>query len=260
MSGEPMNLERLACIHSGSSRAKRGYDELSDAYPFSPVESSDVIVALGGDGLLLGCLHKYLSLGIPIYGMNRGTVGFLMNEYRVDGLLVRIEAAREENFRPLTVDVVTTDGSSHTALAFNEVALVRYSQQSANICIHVDGKVRMEKLIADGVLLSTPAGSTAYNLSAHGPIIPVGANILALTPISPFRPRRWRGALLPHTTCVTFENLDPEKRPLGVSADSTEFTDVVSATIREAPECTVKVLFDAGHSLEERIINEQFVG
>ena len=250
---------KLACIHSGSSRAKRGYEELSDAYSFSPVERADVIVALGGDGLLLGCLHKYQSLGIPIYGMNRGTVGFLMNGYRVDGLLERIEAAREEIFRPLIVDVVTTDGSSHTALAFNEVALVRYSQQSANIRIYVDGNVRMEKLIADGVLLSTPAGSTAYNLSAHGPIIPVGANILALTPISPFRPRRWRGALLPHKVSVTFENLDPLKRPLGLSADSTEVTDVVKVTIREAPGNAVRVLFDENHSLEERIINEQFV-
>jgi NAD+ kinase len=250
---------KLACIHSGSERANRGYEELSEIYSFTAVEDADVIVALGGDGLLLGCLHKYLSLSIPIYGMNRGTVGFLMNEYRTDGLIERIAAAREEKFRPLSVDVVTTDGSTHTALAFNEVALVRYSQQSANVCIEIDGKIRMEKLIADGVLLATPAGSTAYNLSAHGPVIPVGANILALTPISPFRPRRWRGALLPHKATVTFENLDPVKRPLGLSADSTEITDAVNVTIREAAESAVCVLFDKGHSLEERIINEQFV-
>lgn len=251
---------KLACVHSGSDRARRGYEELSAIYGFVSAEEADVLVVLGGDGYLLECLHKCSGLGVPIFGMNRGTVGFLMNEYGTGGLIGRIDGAREEELRPLTMEVTTLDGTIHSAQAFNEVALVRYSQQSANIRILIDGKVRMDKLIADGILLATPAGSTAYNLSAHGPIVPVGSNVLALTPISPFRPRRWRGALLPHETSVTFENLDPHKRPLGASADSTEFKNVVEVTVRETIDQAARILFDKDHSLEERIIQEQFVG
>jgi NAD+ kinase len=190
--------------------------------------------------------------------MNRGTIGFLMNEFKEDTLVERINAARPQRLFPLQMTVTDSKGQVHEALGFNEVALVRYSQQTANLRIAVDGKVRMQKLMSDGVLVCTPAGSTAYNLSVHGPVIPIGADILGLTPISPFRPRRWRGALLPHSSVIEITCLNPEKRPIGASADSTEIKDVVHVLIRVHHAGSVTVLFDHGHSLEERILQEQF--
>ena len=181
-----------------------------------------------------------------------------MNEFGEYNLLERLNTAREQKIYPLRMMARTEDGNTYQALAFNEVALIRYSQQTANIRVLVNGEIRIQKLICDGVLVATPAGSTAYNLSARGPIIPIGSNVLALTPVSPFRPRRWQGALLPHTAVVDFEILDPQKRPVGASADSYEVKDVLTVTVKEDRTKSVKVLFDEGHSLEERIIREQF--
>lgn len=254
-----MTPPTIACVASRSDTARAALHALQQTYSTVPVEQADVIVALGGDGFMLDCLHRYLDTGAPIYGMNRGTVGFLLNGYREQGLLERIAAAQPQRLFPLRATVTDIHGETHEVLAFNEVALVRYSQQSANLRIAVDGKVRMEKLMSDGILVCTPAGSTAYNLSVHGPVIPIGADILGLTPISPFRPRRWRGALLPRSAVVEITNLDTGKRPLGASADSTEIRDVAQITIQADDSRPVNVLFDHGHSLEERIIHEQFV-
>ena len=255
-----MAIERLACVASRSEHARQGLDVLSRHYALVPVEEAEVIIVLGGDGFMLNSLHRFQERRLPIYGMNRGTIGFLMNEFKEDSLIERINAARPQRLFPLQMTVTDTNGQVHEALAFNEVALVRYSQQTANLRIVIDGKVRMEKLMSDGILVCTPAGSTAYNLSVHGPVIPIGADILGLTPISPFRPRRWRGALLPHSSVIEITNLDPEKRPLGASADSTEVKDAVHVLVRVHDAGSVTVLFDHGHSLEERIINEQFSG
>ena len=254
----PMAYKRLACMHSGTDRARQGHAVLCDRYEFVPVEEADAVIALGGDGFMLQTLHQHMDRNLPIYGMNRGTVGFLLNEFREDALYERVNAAREERIYPLQMIARTGDGGVHKAAAFNEVALIRYSQQSANIRILINGEVRLEKLICDGVLVATPAGSTVYNLSARGPIIPIGSNITALTPISPFRPRRWQGALLPHSAVIDFEILDPQKRPVGASADSHEVKDAMTVTVSEDRSKFVRVLFDEDHSLEERIIREQF--
>ena len=248
----------LAFVSSGSPASEEALAELVERYGNSSVETSEAIVALGGDGFVLQCLHQYLDLGKPIYGMNRGTIGFLMNEYRLEGLPERIAAAHQEVLHPLRMRAETTDGSIHEALAFNEVSVLRTSRQSANLSILVDGQSQLEKLICDGVLVATPAGSTAYNLSVHGPVIPLGADLMALTAISAFRPRRWRGALLPHTASVTINNLDAEKRPISAAADQTEVEDVVSLTVSQASDEFVTMLFDDGHSLNERILREQF--
>ena len=253
-----MVIEKLACVASRSDRAQQGLEILGSRYTLVPIEEADAIVVLGGDGFMLDAMHRFRGRKLPIYGMNRGTVGFLMNEFREDTLIERINAARPQQLFPLHMTVTDTEGQVHEALAFNEVAMIRYSQQTANLRIVIDGKVRMEKLMSDGVLVCTPAGSTAYNLSVHGPVIPIGADIIGLTPISPFRPRRWRGALLPHSSVIEITNLDPDKRPLGASADSTEIRNAVQAVVRVRDADSVTVLFDHGHSLEERIINEQF--
>lgn len=249
---------RIACVHSGSDIAMEHYRELSDAYTFVSPKDSDVILALGGDGLMLHALHSYMRLDKPIYGMNCGTIGFLMNEYGKENLAERILTADSFVLHPIAMKAVTTEGKEEEALAFNEVALIRGSGQSANIRVSVDGVQRLEKYVGDGLIVSTAAGSTAYNLSAHGPIIPLGSDLLALTPVSPFRPRRWRGALLPHTAVITMENLDPEKRPLVTTADFRDIFNVVSVTVREDQAHRVQMLFDKDHSLEERIIREQF--
>ncbi len=249
---------RIACVTSGSPHAEAGREALARHHTFVPVAESEVIVALGGDGFLLQCLHEYGGGERPIYGMNRGTVGFLMNAYDEDGLVERIGASQKASLRPLCMTVTTTEGSIHEALAFNEVSLVRFSGQSANIRFDVNGRERIDCLISDGVLVATPAGSTAYNLSAHGPVLPVEANLLALTPISPFRPRRWRGALLPETATVEFTVLDPEKRPVGACADSFEVRNASTVVVRSQADHAVPVLFDPGHSLEERVLGEQF--
>jgi len=249
---------RIACVDSGSDRAKGSRRELAARYGLVPPEESDVIVALGGDGLVLHVVHEYLHLRRPIFGMNRGTVGFLLNTYRPDVLIERIQAAKEVILHPLRMTAKTIDGKVEESFAFNEISVLRHTRQTANVRISVDGIVRIPRLAADGVMVATPTGSTAYNLSAHGPIVPLGTNVLALTPVSPFRPRHWRGALLPHTSVVEFENLDPHKRSLSASADFKEFLEVVSVKVLEDRSTMVKLLFDPDHSLEERIRAEQF--
>jgi NAD+ kinase len=250
---------RIACVASSAAAARAAQADLAARYDLVDPDDCEVIVALGGDGLLLHTIHDYLQLGRPIFGMNRGTVGFLMNQYRPDGLLERIAAAAPITIHPLRMAVVFTNGRRSHALAFNEVAVTRSSAHSANLRLSIDGVERMGRFMGDGLIVATPAGSTAYNLSAHGPIIPLGSNLLAVTPVSPFRPRRWKGALVPHTAEIVVENLDPDKRPLAATADFDELFHVVSVTVREDPSTTVELLFDADHSLEERIIAEQFL-
>jgi NAD+ kinase len=249
---------RIACVHSGSDKARQSYAELKHQYNFVPLEECDVIIALGGDGLMLHTIHKHLSLGKPIFGMNCGTVGFLMNEYRQDDLPHRIRTAKEIRLLPLFMEARMEDGRVKKGLAFNEVSVTRHSGQSANMRITIDGVERLAKFVGDGLIISTAAGSTAYNLSAHGPIIPLGSNLLALTPVSPFRPRRWKGALKPRTAKVTLENLDPGKRPLAATADFMEIFGVLEVQIREDDEHDATLLFDSDRSLEERVIAEQF--
>ena len=221
-------------------------------------EDAEVIVALGGDGFMLESLHRSIETGTPIFGMNWGTVGFLMNDYAEDGLVERIAAARQTVIHPLAMTATTVDGREAKALAINEVSMLRETRQTAKLRITVDGKVRMDELFCDGVLVATPAGSTAYNLSAHGPIIPLGADVLALTPISAFRPRRWRGALLPHTAKVAFEVLEPSKRPVSAVADNYEVRDVTRVEVEEMRATSLVMLFDAGRTFEERVLVEQF--
>ena len=233
-------------------------ERLSARYGDCPAKEADVIVPLGGDGFMLQTLHRVLDLGKPVYGMNCGSVGFLMNPFREDALLERLAIAQEAVLYPLRMHAVREGGEIAEALAFNEVSLLRQLAQAAKIRITVDGRVRLPELICDGVLVSTPAGSTAYNLSAHGPIVPLSANLLPMTPISAFRPRRWRGALLPSTADVVFEILESEKRPVAAVADSTEVRDVVSVAVREDRSVSVRVLFDPDQGLSERIIAEQF--
>lgn len=218
----------------------------------------DVVVALGGDGFLLQTVHRYLYEGIPIFGMNRGSVGFLLNDFSEDELLDRILKSESTLISPLKMQALTRDGTEREALAFNEVSLLRQSHQGAKLRILIDGKVRLDELICDGVLVATPAGSTAYNLSAHGPIIPLTAKALALTPISAFRPRRWRGAILPHNAHVRIEALEVDKRPIGAAADTFDVRDVVSIDVREADSLKATLLFDAGKGYEERVLAEQF--
>ena len=249
---------KLAFVASESEEAALAAEALCARYGCVSPAQADVIVALGGDGFMLQTLREHMAAGKPIYGMNRGTVGFLMNEYNEDGLLERIAAADAEKIRPLAMEAKTATGQTVTALAINEVSLFRQSYQAAKLSITVDGHPRMEELICDGVMLATPAGSTAYNLSAQGPILPLQARLLALTPVSPFRPRRWHGALLPHSAEVRFDVREVEKRPVNAVADNTEVKSVVSVTVRESPRARVTVLFDASHSWDDRILLEQF--
>ena len=249
---------KLACIASDSNIAQSCQASLAQKYDFVDAEDADVILALGGDGLMLHTLHQFLATDKPIYGLNCGTVGFLMNELSDDDVVQRIAAAKATKVYPLEMVATTRDGSVERSLAFNEVSVIRYSNQTANLQLTVNDIERIPNLSCDGILVSTPMGSTAYNLSARGPIIPLDANVLALTPVSPFRPRRWHGALLPSTAVVNLTNLDPQKRPVGASADFHEVRDVVSLTIREDRSRPFRILFDPGHSLEERIFNEQF--
>jgi len=249
---------RIACVPSATERAQASHAELAASHAFVPPEESDAILALGGDGHMLHVLHRYLPLGRPIFGMNCGTVGFLTNTYRPGDLLERFEAATAFELHPLSLKATTADGVVAEAKAFNEVTLVRHTGQSANVRVSVDGLERIAKFVGDGLIVSTPAGSTAYNLSAHGPIIPLGSNLLALTPVSPFRPRRWKGALLPDTAAIDLENLDPGKRPLSATADVKEIFDVVSLSVRVETSAAVTLLFDPGHSLQDRIAAEQF--
>ena len=227
-------------------------------YPHCTPDEASVIVAIGGDGFMLEILHRYIASGKPIYGINRGTVGFLMNHYNEENLLDRISAAQPVILHPLRMIAVQGDGTKVQALAINEVSLLRETRQTAKICISINDRVRLDELASDGILVSTPAGSTAYNLSAHGPILPLDANVLAMTPISAFRSRRWRGALVPHTSVIRFDILQSAKRPVSAVADSTEVRDVVSVTVQEDRNVTLTLLFDPEHSLHERIMTEQF--
>jgi NAD+ kinase len=255
----PMSFQHLAFVAADTEVAQAALKRLHGRYPHVPPEEADLIVALGGDGFMLETLHRYLDRQVPIYGMNRGTVGFLMNAFREHGLMERVNKAQPVVLHPLRMIAKLSNGETCEALAINEVSLLRETRQAAKIRIRIDGKERLDEMICDGVLVSTPAGSTAYNLSAHGPIVPLGAGILALTPISAFRPRRWRGALLPHTATVTFEILEAGKRPVSAVADYTEARDVVEVDVREDRSLDLTLLFDPEHNLEERIITEQFL-
>jgi NAD+ kinase len=248
----------IAFAASRTEEAQAALTDLRARYGEVPVEQADVIVALGGDGFMLRTLHRYLALDKPVFGMKLGTVGFLMNQFRAEDLRERLARAQPTPLHPLVMETVGESGATTTALAFNEVSLLRQTKQAAHIRVYLNGVAKIDELMCDGVLLCTSAGSTAYNLSAHGPILPLGADVLAMTPISPFRPRRWRGAILRAGTEVKFEILDPYKRPVSATADSHEVRDVVEVTIRESREKTVTLLFDPEHNLEDRILNEQF--
>lgn len=249
---------RLAFVASDRPEAQEARQRLTGIYGAVSEEAADVVVALGGDGFMLETLHRNLETRRPIYGMNRGSVGFLMNEYAEEGLLERIAGAEQAVIHPLSMVARDAAGVEHRALAINEVSLLRQTRQTAKLRIFIDGRARMNELICDGVLLSTAAGSTAYNLSAHGPIIPLDAQVLALTPISAFRPRRWRGALLSHKARVGIEVLENDKRPVSAVADNLEVRDVVEVHIQEDRNNSLVMLFDAGRSLEERVLSEQF--
>lgn len=248
----------LHFVASPAEDAQAALDQLRARYRDAGPDKADIIVALGGDGFMLQALHSFLDKGKPIYGMNLGTVGFLMNEFQAEGLLERLDAAEAAQLHPLRMRASTSSGMVE-ALAFNEVSLLRQTRQTAKIRILVDDKVRIAELVCDGVLVATPAGSTAYNLSAHGPILPIDAALLALTPISAFRPRRWRGALLPHRARTRFEILEPDKRPVSAVADNFEVRDVIRVDVAEDRSTSMTMLFDAGHSLDERILTEQFL-
>jgi NAD+ kinase len=249
---------RLAFLAADRPEANAARAALIARYGEVPEEAADVVVALGGDGFMLETLHRNLPSRRPIYGMNRGSVGFLMNNYDEAGLLERIAAAEEAVIHPLMMRARDMAGAVHEAIAINDVSLLRQTYQTAKLRILIDGKVRMAELTCDGVLVSTPAGSTAYNLSVHGPIIPLSGQVLALTPISAFRPRRWRGALLSHKDKVTFEIIEPEKRPVSATADNVEVRDVIQVDVAEDRSVALTILFDAGRSLEERVLAEQF--
>jgi NAD+ kinase len=252
------SYERTAFVASPVKEAQEAQKRLCQLYGETKPERADVIVALGGDGFMLQTLHNFMKFGKPIYGMHRGTVGFLMNEYNADGLHERLAAADTAVIHPLLMRARDDKGREHESHAFNEVSLFRQSSQAAHLRILIDGEVRLAELIADGILVATPAGSTAYNLSAQGPIIPIDAPLMALTPISPFRPRRWHGALLPDRARVTVEVKDTDKRPVAAVADHDEVRNVRTVDIRMDHAIAMKILFDPGHSLDERILREQF--
>jgi len=253
------SYERIAFVASPIAEAQAARAQLSKKYGAAEPAEADVIVALGGDGFMLQTLHGFMSAGKPIYGMHRGTVGFLMNEYHEESLRERLAAAHTTVIHPLLMRARTRGGSIRDFHAFNEVSLFRQAYQAARLRILIDGKVRLDDLVADGVLVATPAGSTAYNLSVQGPIIPMGAPLLALTPISPFRPRHWRGALLPETATITIEVQEADRRPVAAVADHDEVRAVHRVDIRRDPDLAMRMLFDPGHSLDERILREQFI-
>ena len=250
---------RIAFLASPTPEAQQALASLGAAHGQSTPEDADVICALGGDGFMLQTLHRHGALGRPVYGMKLGTVGFLMNQHRPESLIERLHAAEPTVLRPLEMVATTESGATVTSLAYNEVSLLRQTRQAAHLRISLNGQVRLEELVCDGALVATPAGSTAYNFSAHGPILPLGSQVIALTPIAAFRPRRWRGALLRADTQVKLEVLGGYKRPVSATADSHEVRDVAEVLIRESRERTVTLLFDREHNLEERILNEQFI-
>ena len=254
----PSPASRIAFVASPSARARAACADLVARYGDTPIEHARAIVALGGDGFMLRTLHAQLDRGLPVYGMKLGRVGFLMNRFSADDLPRRIAAAHPALLRPLEMRVTCADGREAHALAFNEVSLLRQTNQAAHIEVALNGEVKLDALVCDGVLVATPAGSTAYNLSAYGPILPLDANVLALTPINAFRPRRWRGALLPRHAKVELTVLDPRKRPVAAAADSVEIANVARVTVTEATDIDLTLLFDPEHDLEERILKEQF--
>ncbi|WP_210394958.1 NAD kinase [Motiliproteus sediminis] len=249
---------KIAFVAGRSPKAQGALEILSHIYPHVSPEEADVLVALGGDGFMLRALHRYLKLKKPVYGMNRGSVGFLMNEFRPDNLLERIRNAASINLHPLRLEAFCVNGERHHALAFNEVSLFRETGQAAHVRVSIDSVVRLEEMVCDGVLVATTAGSTAYNMSAYGPILPLGTGVLALTAISAYRPRRWRGAILPHQASVEIEVLNPQKRPVGATADSTEIRNVLRVKVHEDRSLWSTLLYDPEHNLEERILREQF--
>ena len=249
---------RIHFVSNGTSEAVTALTGLRARYGDFGLEAADAVVALGGDGLMLQTLHRVMGMDKPVYGMNFGSVGFMMNAFSEDNLEDRLQVAQRTRIYPLSMDVLDASGRSHTALALNEVSLFRSTYQAAKLQIIVDGAVRLEELVCDGVLLATPAGSTAYNLSAHGPILPIEANLLALTPISPFRPRRWRGALLSNRAMVKFVTREAVKRPVNAVADNQEFPNVLEVTVSEDRTHWAVICFDPGTNLEERVISEQF--
>ena len=251
-------FKRIAFKASPSPAAQDALAKLTALHGQVAIGVADVVVALGGDGFMLQTLHDSEGMDVPVYGMNCGTIGFLMNTFAIDDLPARLAAAEEAVINPLAMRAVCMDGSVTHALAINEVSLLRAGPQAAKLRISVDGKERLSELVCDGVLLATPAGSTAYNYSAHGPILPIGSDVLTLTPMAAFRPRRWRGALLPKSVVVRFDVLEPEKRPVRADADSRPVPDVVSVEIWSEPKVQHRILFDPGHGLEERLIVEQF--
>ncbi len=252
-------MAKISFTASDTEVAQSALERLSGRYGTCPIDEAAVIVALGGDGFMLHTLHATERLDVPVYGMNCGTIGFLMNEYGEEALPDRLASAEEEVINPLAMRAGTADGGVKEALAINEVSLLRAGPQAAKLRITIDGKVRMEELVCDGALVSTPAGSTAYNYSAHGPILPIGAEVLALTPMAAFRPRRWRGALLPKTAEVRFDVLDADKRPVMADADGRSARDILWVEVRSEPAVQHRILFDPGHGLEERLTREQFV-
>lgn len=249
---------KLAFTASGRPEAQEALRRLGDAYGGVDEAEADIVVALGGDGHMLDTLRKRLKDKKPVYGMNRGTIGFLMNDFSEHKLIERLEKAEPVKIRPLVAKCETMSGKVITERAFNEVSLLRQTAQSARLKIFVDGAERMAELLCDGVLVATPAGSTAYNLSAHGPILPINSRLLALTPISAFRPRRWRGALLGHNAVVRIEVIEPERRGVSCAADNVETRDVKSVEVREDANASLTLLFDQGHALDERVLREQF--
>ena len=253
-----MTTHRIAFMASTSPAAQDALVQLTALFGQTPVEAAQVIVALGGDGFMLQTLHDSRALNLPVYGMNCGTIGFLMNTFSADDLPDRLALAEEAVINPLSMRAVSLDGTVTEALAINEVSLLRMGPQASKLRILVDGIVRMPELVCDGALLSTPAGSTAYNYSAHGPILPIGSDVLALTAMAAFRPRRWRGALLPKNAVVRFDVIEPDKRPVMADADSRSVRQVVSVEIRSEPKVAHRLLFDTGHGLDERLQQEQF--
>jgi NAD+ kinase len=258
MNRSGQRLKTIAFVASSTPEARAAHDELERRYGNAVPADADVIVALGGDGLMLQTLHRFMSSGKPIYGMHRGTIGFLMNDFSSDHLVERLEAALPTVIHPLLMRAQDERGRVHEHYAINEVSLFRQSAQAARLRILIDDQERLAELAADGVLVSTPAGSTAYNLSVQGPIIPINAPLMALTPISPFRPPRWRGALLPDRAKVTIEVQEAGKRPVAAVADHDEVRSVQSVEVRMDQAISLNLLFDPGHNLDERILREQF--
>ncbi|MCF6300447.1 MAG: NAD kinase [Proteobacteria bacterium] len=249
---------KLAFVSSNSPKAQTSMQKLIKLYGTHAPEVADVIVVLGGDGFMLHSLHQFMSSQVPVFGLRRGTVGFLMNRYSQDDLIERISNAKKTLLHPLAMKVTRVNGESYQSLAINEVSLLRQTKQSAHIEVLINQQVKIQRLVGDGIMLATPAGSTAYNLSVHGPVIPMGSDILALTPISPFRPRRWRGAIIPSQSIVRFNILDHQKRPVSATADNDEVRNIKSVEIYLDKAVKIHTLYDAEHNLEDRIINEQF--